>query len=46
MQSHPASTRSYLALSKLLEYKCGANNIGKGTAGYRIAEDVYACLCK
>jgi hypothetical protein len=26
--------------------KCGANNIGKGTAGYPIAQDVYACLCK
>jgi hypothetical protein len=26
--------------------KCGANNIGKGTAGYPIAQDVYSCLCK
>jgi hypothetical protein len=26
--------------------KCGANIIGKGTAGYPIAQDVYACLCK
>jgi hypothetical protein len=26
--------------------KCGANNIGKGTAGYPIAQDVYTCLCK
>ncbi|HXK20783.1 MAG TPA: hypothetical protein VNG33_23390, partial [Polyangiaceae bacterium] len=26
--------------------KCGANNIGKGTAGYPIAADVYMCLCK
>jgi hypothetical protein len=26
--------------------KCGANNIGKGTAGYPIASDVYTCLCK
>jgi hypothetical protein len=25
--------------------KCGANNIGKGTAGYPIAQDVYTCLC-
>lgn len=26
--------------------KCGANNIGKGTAGYPIAQTVYDCLCK
>lgn len=26
--------------------KCGANKIGKGTAGYPIAQDVYTCLCK
>jgi hypothetical protein len=26
--------------------KCGANVIGKGTAGYPIAADVYNCLCK
>jgi len=26
--------------------KCGANNIGQGTAGYPIAQDVYMCLCK
>ena len=26
--------------------KCGANKIGKGTAGYPIAQDVYGCLCK
>ena len=26
--------------------KCGANNIGKGTAGYPIAQEVYTCLCK
>lgn len=26
--------------------KCGANNVGKGTAGYPIAQDVYDCLCK
>jgi hypothetical protein len=26
--------------------KCGANVIGKGTAGYPIAQDVYTCLCK
>ncbi len=26
--------------------KCGANKIGKGTAGYPIAQKVYDCLCK
>jgi hypothetical protein len=26
--------------------KCGANKIGKGTAGYPIAKDVYDCLCQ
>jgi hypothetical protein len=25
--------------------KCGANKIGKGTAGYPIAKEVYDCLC-
>jgi hypothetical protein len=26
--------------------KCGVNKIGKGTAGYPIAKDVYDCACK
>jgi hypothetical protein len=26
--------------------KCGVNKIAKGTAGYEIAADVYACICK